>query len=197
MSTVYPSGIDVYTTKINFVDVANAQDLNNLQDAMVAIQTRIGYSGNNNLAPVAKFINEVIPFSGTLANRVFNVALSYQPVSNPILSIIFSGNGQFTTIPATMIVPANDFMPTTTDDIENVTSVLCNVAAGVSWGPVSQGNSSIVTSNQGTPAWAYYSGTSNVTLAISIFGQSNANSLVGLGSGITGPFQIAASYWHI
>lgn len=46
MPTAYPSSLDSYTTKLDGVSDVLAADINNLQDAVVALQTRVGVSAS-------------------------------------------------------------------------------------------------------------------------------------------------------
>lgn len=42
MATAYPAALDSYTTKIDGVDTVQAAHINNMQDAIVAIETELG-----------------------------------------------------------------------------------------------------------------------------------------------------------
>ena len=53
MSTVYPSAVDSYTTKVNGVDTPDAAHVNNLQDAVVAIETELGVDPAGSSATVS------------------------------------------------------------------------------------------------------------------------------------------------
>lgn len=53
MPTSYPGGLDSYTNKVDGVTDVLAADTNNLQDAMVAVQTRVGTTANPTFVPRA------------------------------------------------------------------------------------------------------------------------------------------------
>lgn len=53
MPTSYPGGFDSYTNKVDGVTDVLAADTNNLQDAMVAVQTRVGTTANPTFVPRA------------------------------------------------------------------------------------------------------------------------------------------------
>lgn len=53
MPTSYPTSLDSYTTKVDSVSDVLAADVNNLQDAMAAIQTRVGTSASPTFLPRA------------------------------------------------------------------------------------------------------------------------------------------------
>jgi len=53
MPTNYPGALDSYTNKVDGVTDVLAADTNNLQDAMVAVQTRIGVTSNPTFLPRA------------------------------------------------------------------------------------------------------------------------------------------------
>jgi len=46
MATNFPTGLDSYTTKVDGVDFPQASHINNPQDAIVAIQTKLGIDGS-------------------------------------------------------------------------------------------------------------------------------------------------------
>jgi hypothetical protein len=66
MPTLFPGAVDTYTTKIDSVTDVMAADINNLQDAVVAIQNRIGAnaSGAVILAVPAQTISGAKTFTG-------------------------------------------------------------------------------------------------------------------------------------
>lgn len=53
MATSYPTALDSYTTKVDGVTDVLAADTNNLQDAMVAVQTRLGITSSPVFLPRA------------------------------------------------------------------------------------------------------------------------------------------------
>lgn len=53
MPTAFPNALDSYTTKLDGVSDVLAADTNNLQDAMVAVQTRIGTTAAPNFVTLA------------------------------------------------------------------------------------------------------------------------------------------------
>ncbi len=67
MTTSYPGAIDSYTTKVNGVDVPDAAHVNNLQDAISAIETELGTNPSASAATVAARIatieGKVLPVS--------------------------------------------------------------------------------------------------------------------------------------
>lgn len=46
MSTLFPAGLDAFTTKVDSVDDVLAADTNNLQDAVSALQAKVGVNGS-------------------------------------------------------------------------------------------------------------------------------------------------------
>lgn len=53
MPTNYPTNLDTYTTKVDNVSDVMAADVNNLQDAMVAVQNRVGTTASPTFVTVA------------------------------------------------------------------------------------------------------------------------------------------------
>lgn len=70
MPTNYPGSIDSYTSKTNNVDTIDASHVNNLQDAMVAVQTALGAGSvtRTSWTPVITFE------SGTLTSVTYTSA---------------------------------------------------------------------------------------------------------------------------
>jgi hypothetical protein len=68
MPTSFPGTVDAYTTKIDGVSDVLAADINNLQDAVIAIQTRVGTTASGAIVTAAG--NQVIAgdkrFSGSV-----------------------------------------------------------------------------------------------------------------------------------
>jgi len=56
MSTNYPDGIDSYTEKTDGVDTASASHINDLQDAVEAIETELGTNPKGSFTNVADAI---------------------------------------------------------------------------------------------------------------------------------------------
>lgn len=48
MATVFPASLDVFSTKVDGVDDALAADVNNLQDAVAALQAKVGTNNSGN-----------------------------------------------------------------------------------------------------------------------------------------------------
>lgn len=72
MSTSYPGAIDSYTTKTDGVDSVMAADVNNLQDAVVAVQTQLGANFDRELkyttiADATIASGEITPSQGYIA----------------------------------------------------------------------------------------------------------------------------------
>ena len=71
MSTNYPGGLDSYTTKQDGVDTIVAADTNNLQDAIVAIETELGTNPKGGYSNVGAAIADKLSASGgTLSGNV-------------------------------------------------------------------------------------------------------------------------------
>ena len=64
MSTNYPGGLDSYTTKQDGVDTVAAADINNLQDAVVAIETELGTDPKGGYSNVGAAIADKLSASG-------------------------------------------------------------------------------------------------------------------------------------
>lgn len=77
MATAYPAALDTYSTKVDGVSDVLAADINNLQDAMVAVQTRLG----------------------TLAGPTFVTLSTSQTISGAktFSSVVGNSNGRYTT----------------------------------------------------------------------------------------------------
>jgi len=77
MSTLFPSGIDSFTTKIDSVDDVIAADTNNLQDAVLALQTKIGVNGS----AVATTINKKLSVAEAAVAQALGVSQTWQNVT--------------------------------------------------------------------------------------------------------------------
>jgi len=88
MSTVFPTGIDTFTTKVDGVDVVNADDINNIQDSVTAIQSYIGYSGDVNLDGYPNFHSDSIQMTGATINGIYNFQLTKAPIGEPNVTIL-------------------------------------------------------------------------------------------------------------
>lgn len=71
MPTNYPTSIDSYTTKIDGVSDVLAADTNNLQDAIVAIETRVGTTASPNF--VSTTGNQTVAGIKTFSSNFGNV----------------------------------------------------------------------------------------------------------------------------
>lgn len=71
MPTDFPTSIDSYTTKLNNVDTIAAADINNLQDATLAIETLLGASSNRatSWTPTVRFATPNTPPTVTSTAR--------------------------------------------------------------------------------------------------------------------------------
>jgi len=71
MSTNYPDGIDSYTEKNDGVDTVSASDINDLQDAVEAIETELGTNPKESFSNVASAITSKLSTTGgTLTGNV-------------------------------------------------------------------------------------------------------------------------------
>lgn len=71
MATNFPTSLDSYTTKVNAVDTVNASHVNDLQDAVVAIETILGAGSvaSTTFTPQLKFGGAAVSMTGTLVGR--------------------------------------------------------------------------------------------------------------------------------
>lgn len=69
-STVYPTSLDSYTTKVNNVDIYDASHINDLQGAIVAIETQLGTTPKGTSASVAERIAGIRSLSGATADTL-------------------------------------------------------------------------------------------------------------------------------
>lgn len=74
MATVFPASLDSFTTKVNGVDDVLAADTNNLQDAVSALQTKIGVNGS----AVATSLDKRIALLEAIAAQVIGVGQTWQ-----------------------------------------------------------------------------------------------------------------------
>lgn len=67
-TTVYPAALDTYTTKVNNVDIYDASHINDLQSAVVAIETELGVSPKGSSASVKERIAGIKSAAGVVAD---------------------------------------------------------------------------------------------------------------------------------
>jgi hypothetical protein len=97
MPTSFPGTVDTYTTKVDNVSDVLAADINNLQDAIVAIQNRIGAnaSGAVILAVPAQTISGAKTFTGintfTAVNTFSGSRIQVQGASTAMLELNVTG----------------------------------------------------------------------------------------------------------
>lgn len=77
MTTSYPGGIDSYTTKVNGVDTPDAAHINNLQDAVAAIETELGTDPAGAVATVSA---RIAALEGGDTERVRSVIIQPQAI---------------------------------------------------------------------------------------------------------------------
>jgi hypothetical protein len=102
MATNFPTSIDSYTTKSDGTDCPQVADINNPQDAIVAIQTKIGINSSADINSLdyklANIFNLIYPI-GTI--REFNVA------TNPATLLGFGTWSDFGTGRMTVAIDAS------------------------------------------------------------------------------------------
>lgn len=77
MATVFPTSLDTFTTKVNGVDDVLAADTNNLQDAVSALQAKVGTNGSS----VGTSLDKRIAQLEQLAAQVVGIEQTWQDVS--------------------------------------------------------------------------------------------------------------------
>lgn len=106
MTTSYPSGIDSYTTKVNGVDTPDAAHINDLQTAVVSIETELGVDPAGSAATVAARI-------AALSEQRVRAVLIYPQVLYELRAQVplFRANAALTI--TRIHVHCNDVSPTT------------------------------------------------------------------------------------
>lgn len=66
MATVFPSSLDTFTTKVNGVDDVLAADTNNLQDAVTALQAKLGVNGSSNTSTIDYKVAQLLSQIGAM-----------------------------------------------------------------------------------------------------------------------------------
>jgi hypothetical protein len=90
MSSVYPTGIDTFTTKVNNVDDVMAADINNLQDSIVSIQTALGTGST--ILPFVHITGDTITGDLTVSASISALSISGNNISsNNIVSDNITG----------------------------------------------------------------------------------------------------------
>lgn len=103
MATVFPTSLDTFTTKVNGVDDVLAADTNNLQDAVAALQAKVGTNGSANsstidfkvaslLADIVKLIGVGQTWQNVLASRVQDTA--YQNTTGKPIQVAIGADAQ-------------------------------------------------------------------------------------------------------
>lgn len=79
MATNYPSSLDSYTDKISHITTILAKDVNDLQDAIIAIETQMGISGSLNF--LTEVLKDLTPkLGGALDGMGFGINNVLDPV---------------------------------------------------------------------------------------------------------------------
>jgi hypothetical protein len=65
MSIVYPDGIDSFTTKLDYIDIVQNEDVNYLQDAVVAIEMELGTNPKGSSASVRERLDKTLTTANT------------------------------------------------------------------------------------------------------------------------------------
>lgn len=138
MSTNFPASLDSYTTKVDGVDTVQAAHINNLQDAVVAVETML-LSAPAWTAPT--LLNSWVNFGGSQSTAGYYLDTRTQIVH--LRGLIKSGTGAAAafTLPAGHRPPLNLIFPTVLNnggadvaghvDIDTSGNVKPNVTASV------------------------------------------------------------------
>lgn len=167
MPTNYPGAVDSYTTKIDGTSDVLAADINNLQDAVVAVQTRVGttassptfvtVAGAQTVSGAKTFSSAITlgsaqmptpggsaPVFGARAWVNFNgtgtVAIR---ASGNVTSITDNGAGDYT-VNFTTALPDVSYAPVVSIGLSGTTAtknvyILCNIATGARVAPTTSG----------------------------------------------------------
>lgn len=97
MPTNFPGALDSYTNKVDGVDTVQAAHVNNLQDAVVAIETLLGAGGSNgSFTPQLKFGGGNVGMTGTFNGRYSKFGNAVWIAVYVFLSAVGSSTGNAT-----------------------------------------------------------------------------------------------------
>lgn len=156
MPTNFPGSIDNYTSKTNNVDTIDASHINNLQDAMVAVQTAIGAGAvtRTSWTPVITFE------TGTLTSVTYTSANTGGWYSQVGKVVLFTVRFEITAISyGTATSNLNVSLPSISSHSGNfaLSSVSVNTATG--WTTLFPMVGRVAASSQVMRLYAYASGT--------------------------------------
>jgi hypothetical protein len=127
MPSNYPGAIDSYSTKVNNIDDVDASHVNNLQDAVVAIETELGTNPSGSNATVAARFSSIETQLAGLGSDLTPYRISVTVASNNLTVAIKDKNGNDPS-------PSSPVKIQIGSDVRTITSALSVTAnAGTNW----------------------------------------------------------------